>query len=243
MREKKILLCAAIFLVLFRSSFSQDLPELSLKNNKTSTHFFLSDKTNSSHSVTYRNNFFLNQILQSHSLKNNLHKDKGSVQESTFPIAIGVASFLYLFNPIILFENDKIALGVTKEVSLGFGYFGQHRFMFEYSYIFRKDLSSHIRLGYNYDILLKDSLQPSNMLQGTPTLTFGGGYFNNFSRPGAFVQMMYGYSIRNDKFLFYPGLKLRYTYVEKGSDIIDFSFGILIGIANPFIDLKIRRTY
>ena len=34
-----------------------------------------------------------------------------------------------------------------------------------------------------------------------------------------------------------------YTFMmqKKKSDITDLSFGIIIGIANPFIDLKIRR--
>ncbi|MDQ3193574.1 MAG: hypothetical protein M3P82_01105 [Bacteroidota bacterium] len=166
------------------------------------------------------------------------YKDEGS---STLPVAIGVAAFLYLFNPIILFENDKIAFGFTKELSLGYGDFGQHRVSFEYSYIFRRDLNSIIRLGYKYDMLMKKGIQPSNLLQGTPALTVGGGYFHNFSRPGYFAESSYGYSIRNDKILFYPSIKLRYTYVIKGSNIIDLSFGLIIGIANPFIDLKIRR--
>lgn len=160
---------------------------------------------------------------------------------SPLPIAIGVAAFLYLFNPIILFENDKIALGFTKELSLGFGNFGQHRISFEYSYIFRKDLNSIIRLGYKYDFLLVKGIEPSNLLQGTMALTVGGGFFHNFSHPGFFAESSYGYSIRNDKLLIYPSLKLRYTYVNKGSNIFDFSFGLIIGIANPFIDLKIRR--
>lgn len=174
---------------------------------------------------------------------NFLRRDKTQTTSSTFPIAIGVASFLYLFNPIVLFENDKIALGFTKEASIGFGPFGEHRFSFEYSYIFRKDLNSNIRAGYKYDILLQPGIQPSNIMQGSTTISLGGGYFNNFSRPGYFAETTYGYSIRNDKILFYPSIKFRYTYVVKGSDIYDLSLGIIIGIANPFIDLKIRNKH
>ena len=169
-------------------------------------------------------------------------KDRSETLSSPLPIAIGIASFLYLFNPIILFENDKIALGFTKEISVGFGYFGEHRLSFEYSYIFRKDLNSNIRFGYKYDILLKSGIKPSNLLQGIPAMTIGGGYFNNFSRPGYFAETSYGYSIRNDKLLFYPSVKLRYTYVANGSNVIDFSFGFIVGIANPFIDLNIRSN-
>lgn len=176
-------------------------------------------------------------------VKNFYISDNADNVSSTMPIAIGVWTFLYLFNPNVLFENDKIALGFTKEVSVGFGKFGEHRFAAEYSYIFRKDLTSFIRFGYKYDILLKHGIEPSNLLQGTPTISLGGGYFNNFSRPGWYGESSFGYSIRNDKFLFYPNLKLRYTYVAKGSNILDFSFGIVLGIANPFIDLDIRNNH
>jgi len=168
--------------------------------------------------------------------------DRNESSASTLPIAIGVASFLYLFNPILLLENDKIGGGITKEVSLGFGKFGQHRFSTEYSYIFRQDLSSNLRFAYKYDILLKSGLKPSNFLQGTTVLSIGGGYFTNFTNHGYFPELSYGYSIRNDKLLFFPSLKIRYTYVVNGADIVDFSFGLVIGIANPFIDLNIRAN-
>jgi len=187
-------------------------------------------------------NTYTKDFTNLHSLNKLLIKDKSKSSSSTLPIAIGLVSFLYLLNPIVPFENDKIGLGFTKEVSLGFGYFGEHRGSFEYSYIFRKDLNSNIRLGYKYDILLTRGLKPSNMFQSTTALSIGGGYFHNFSRPGYFAETSYGYSIRNHKILFYPSVKLRYTYVVKGANIIDFSFGIVIGIANPFIDLKIRDT-
>ncbi len=188
--------------------------------------------------ILEKKDYFSNPSLRSYSFK-----DKTQITSSTLPIALGVAGFLYLLNPIVLFENDKIALGITKEISLGFGYFGQHRASFEYSYIFRKDLNSFVRLGYKYDILLEPGLEPSHLLQGTPVISVGGGVFTNFSHNGYFAESSYGYSIRNDKFLFYPSAKLRFTYIHNGANIIDFSFGIIIGLANPFIDLKIRRTY
>ena len=169
--------------------------------------------------------------------------EKSENANSTLPISIAVASFLYLFNPNVLFENDKIAFGFTKEVSLGFGYFGQNRISFEYSYIFVNSLKSRLYAAYNHDILLKKGLKPSHLLQGTPTLTLGAGYFTNFENSGYSAESSYGYSIRNDKILFYPSFKLRFTYVPNGSDILDASLGIVIGIANPFIDLDIRRKY
>jgi hypothetical protein len=129
-----------------------------------------------------------------------------------------------------------------KEISLGFGYFGEYRIGVGYSIIFRESKRNHLRLSLKYDILLKD-IEPSNMLQGTSVLSIGGGYFTDFDGYGFFPELSYGYSIRNDKFLFYPHLKLRYTIMTEKykSNIADFSFGILIGFANPFIDLKIRK--
>ncbi len=172
-----------------------------------------------------------------------LHKDKSETSNSTLPISIGVVSFLYLFNPIVLLENDKIAFGMTKEISVGFGYFGQNRIAFEYSYVFVNSLKSRIMIGLEHDILLKKGMKPSHFLQGTPAISLGSGYFTNFTNSGFFGETSYGYSIRNDKLLFYPSIKLRYTYVPSGSDILDVSVGIIIGIANPFIDLKIIRKY
>lgn len=161
------------------------------------------------------------------------------------PVSIGVASFFYLLNPIILYENDKIALGITKEISVGFGNTGEHRFAFEYSYIFRENYSSHFRLSYKYDYFLTSSIKPSHILQGTGVLSLGAGYFNGITYHGIFPEITYGYSIRNHKLLIYPHTKLRFTYIfEKGkSNITDFSFGVMVGFANPFIDKKIRRYY
>lgn len=162
----------------------------------------------------------------------------------TIPIAIGVVGFFYLLNPIILFENDKIALGVTKEFSVGFGYFGENRLSFEYSYIFREDASSHFRFGYKRDFILANIL-PSNFLQSTGVFTLGGGAFNDLDGWGIFPEAAYGFSFRNDKLLIYPHVKGRFTYTFRGqkSNIWDFSFGLMIGIANPFTDLKIRRYW
>jgi len=162
----------------------------------------------------------------------------------TIPVAIGVASFFYLLNPIILFENDKIALGFTKEVSVGFGYFGEDRLSFEYSFIFRESAVNHFRFGYKHDFLLSDIL-PSNFLQSSTVFTIGAGAFNDLDGWGVAPEAAFGFSLRNDKLLIYPHVKGRYTYCfrEEKSNIIDFSFGIMIGFANPFTDLKIRRQW
>lgn len=168
----------------------------------------------------------------------------GHGSNPTIPVAFGVAGFFYLLNPIILFENDKIALGVTKEFSVGFGDFGENRISFEYSFIFREDQTSHFRIGYKRDFILSDIL-PSNFLQTTEVFTIGGGVFNDLDGWGIFPEAAYGFSFRNDKILIYPHVKGRFTYAlnKQKSNIWDFSFGIMIGIANPFTDLKIRRYW
>jgi hypothetical protein len=169
--------------------------------------------------------------------------DKSAVTNSTLPFAIGTLTFLYLFNPIVLMQNDRIAAGLTKEVSLGFGDFGQERFSIEYSYLFIADNKSILRAAYEHDFLLKSGIKASNILQGTSVFTIGAGYYTNFTDTGYFPEISYGYSVRNNKFLFYPSLKGRYTFVVNGSDIVDFSFGIVLGIANPFSNKKIHNSH
>lgn len=162
---------------------------------------------------------------------------------SLYPISIAAAAGLYLLNPILVYDNKRLYMGLTKEFSVGFGYFGEHRLSFEYSFIVSGQIRHHIRAGYKYDVLLKDNIQPSNSLQGTGVISFGGGYFYDFDKQGAFPEISFGYSLRNHKLLIYPHIKLRHTFMFKKteSDITDLSFGFMLGIANPFIDLKIRK--
>ncbi len=160
-------------------------------------------------------------------------------------VSIGIVSILYLINPIVLYEDNKIYAGLTKELSVGFGKLGQHRTAFEYSFVFTGHISHHIRFSYKYDLLMKDKIEPSHMLQGTGVFSIGGGYFTNFDKQGAFPELTYGYSLRNHKLLIFPHVKIRHTFMfrKDDSDITDISFGIILGLANPFIDVKIKREY
>ncbi len=162
---------------------------------------------------------------------------------STSAIYIGAVVFLYLLNPIILYENKKVYAGITKELSVGFGKFGEHRFAFEYSFVFAGNISHHLRLSYKYDLLLDSKIEPSHNLQGTGVLSMGAGYFTNFDKQGIFPELTFGYSLRNHKLLIFPHIKIRHTFMfrKQDSDITDISFGIILGIANPFMDIKIRR--
>lgn len=170
---------------------------------------------------------------------------KTKTSSKVLPISIAVLSAVYLLNPIVSYQYKKIYLGITKEFSIGFGKLGEHRIAFEYSFIFGGNIRHHLRFSYKYDILQRSGIQPSHMLQGTAVISIGAGYFTDFKSEGFFPELTYGYSIRNHKLLFYPHVKLRHTImIEKEKpDITDFSFGIILGIANPFIDVNIRRRY
>jgi len=176
---------------------------------------------------------------------NYLEHFKQSSNPSFLPVSIIAASIFYLINPIILYENKKLFAGITKEISIGFGDFGEHRLAGEYSLILGGNVKHYIRFSYKYDILLKDNIKPSHMFQGTSVLSLGAGYFTDFNGKGIFPEVTYGYSIRNHKLLFYPHVKIRYTYMfgKDKIDKTDISFGIIFGIANPFIDVNIRREY
>lgn len=171
--------------------------------------------------------------------------EKKSKTSSVLPVSIGVLAAVYLINPITEYTDKKLYLGMTKELSIGWGKLGEHRTTFEYSMIFGGNIRHHIRFSYKYDILLRTGIQPSHMLQGTSVLSLGGGYFTDFDDKGFFPELTYGYSIRNHKLLFYPHVKIRHTFMlgKDANDITDLSFGIILGIANPFIDINIRRKY
>lgn len=168
-----------------------------------------------------------------------------SSASSVYPISVVAAAGLYLLNPIIVYDNKRLFMGFTKELSVGFGYFGEHRLSFEYSFIVSGSIRHHFRTGYKYDILLRKDLLPSNNMQGTGVVSIGAGYFYDLDKNGVFPEVSLGYSLRNHKLLLYPHIKLRHTFMFKKdeSDITDLSFGFMFGIANPFIEVKIRRKY
>jgi hypothetical protein len=164
---------------------------------------------------------------------------------SVLPISIGVLAAVYMLNPMAEYTDKKVYAGLTKEFSIGFGKLGEHRTAIEYSMVFGGNIRHYLRFSYKYDILLANGIEPSHMLQGTSVVSVGGGYFTDFNGTGVFPEITYGYSIRNHKLLFYPHVKLRHTFMltKDKSDITDISFGIILGIANPFIDVDIKRKY
>ncbi|MBN1633324.1 MAG: hypothetical protein JW917_04075 [Ignavibacteria bacterium] len=160
-------------------------------------------------------------------------------------LSIGIGAFIYLINPVLLYEDKKLYAGITKELSVGFGELGEHRVAFEYSFVLTGNISHHTRLSYKYDFLLRDNIKPSHTIQTTSVISAGAGYFTNFSKQGVFPELTFGYSFRNHKLLIYPHIKIRHTFMfrKPDTDITDISFGIILGIANPFVDVDIKRQY
>ena len=168
-----------------------------------------------------------------------------TLETSSSSLYVGAGALLYFLNPIVIYENKRFYAGITKELSVGYGKLGQHRFAFEYSFIFSGNISHHVRFSYKYDLLLNDKIEPSHNLQGTGVVSLGAGFFTNFDKSGVFPELTFGYSLRNHKLLIYPHIKIRHTFMfhKIDSDITDISFGIILGLANPFNDVNIRREY
>lgn len=212
---------------------------------KTVTLSLLFIAINVNSQVNLQQNFSLTNLkLKSKTTERKLPELAGKTS-SVLPISIGVLTAIYLLNPMVEYTDRKVYAGLTKEVSVGFGKLGEHRTAFEYSMVFGGSIRHYIRLSYKYDILLADGIEPSHMLQGTSVVSVGAGYFTDFKGKGIFPEITYGYSIRNHRLLFYPHIKLRYTYMltKDKPSITDLSFGVILGIANPFLDVDIKRRY
>lgn len=200
---------------------------------------------NSYSQVNLQQNFSLTKIKLKNSAENKKLPELSGKTSTVLPVSIGVLTAIYLLNPLVEYTDRKVYAGLTKEVSIGFGKLGEHRTAAEYSMIFGGNIRHYLRLSYKYDILLADGIEPSHMLQGTSVVSVGAGYFTDFKGKGIFPEITYGYSIRNHKLLFYPHVKLRHTFMltKDKPSITDISFGVILGIANPFIDVNIRRKY
>src|SRR5207237_1290109 len=86
-----------------------------------------------------------NSFSQNLHIKNykNLHS---KTQISTAPIAASLLAALYIFNPIFNYEDRKFSVGITKEFSVGFGYFGEYRSGLEFTYNFKSSQRNSLRI-------------------------------------------------------------------------------------------------
>lgn len=195
--------------------------------------------------VDLTGNFSLTNLKLKNNEKEFKLPENAGKTSSVLPVSIGVLAVIYLLNPMVEYTERKVYAGLTKEFSIGFGLMGEHRTAIEYSMVFSGNIRHYLRFSYKYDILLEPGIKPSHMLQGTSVVSVGGGYFTDFDGNGVFPEISFGYSIRNHKLLFYPHVKLRHTFMfsKDKSDHTDISFGVILGIANPFIDVNISRKY
>ncbi len=134
------------------------------------------------------------------------------------PLSFYIAAII---NPMLVIEDKKVFFGLTKEVSIGKFPYG--RLAFEYSYIFRSYNTSHLRLSYNYDIIL-DIGQFVGFV-ATP----GVGYFTDTKNNGWFIHGSFGAILpTGNYFAFNPYLRYRHTFIKdiSKSNINDVSLGV-----------------
>lgn len=127
-----------------------------------------------------------------------------------------------LINPMMVIEDKKVYFGLTKEVS--FGYFPIGRIAFEYSFIVRNRNTSHLRLSYNYDIILEASDFAAFMV--TP----GAGYFTDTENRGWFAHASFGVLLPVGFVVTSPYIRYRHTFLQEKpegkTDIDDISLGM-----------------
>lgn len=126
----------------------------------------------------------------------------------------------WMVNPIIVYEDKHLDLGLTKEISL---YIIPYlRFAGEYSRIFRVHNKNHWRASLNAEIPLVVSDY------AIVTTSVGGGYFTDLTHDGYFPQASFSvmlFPIQHVGTNIY--LKTRYTFItqEEKSNIFDLTAG------------------
>ncbi len=126
-----------------------------------------------------------------------------------------------IINPMLVIEDKKVFIGLTKEISIGIIPYG--RVAFEYSYIFRNYNKNHLRFSYNYDIIL--SASDFVAFIATP----GAGYFTDTKNNGWFLHGSIGALMGpGEPFVFIPYFRYRHTFISQkiSSDINDISLGV-----------------
>lgn len=144
-----------------------------------------------------------------------------TVKENSTLNTLELVSILFPVNPILLIENKKFYVGITKEFSLIFYPIG--RLAAEYSLIFRKTDLNQLRFSYNFDIPLETADFAAFLL------SLGGGYFTDFKKYGFFPQVSVNLMVpTSDNIAVNAYFKIRDTFVNEdmGSDIFDVSFGL-----------------
>lgn len=146
-----------------------------------------------------------------------LHSKENTEVSSGFLKAL---VYLFPFNPIFQFQDNKFYVGITKEISLIAYPYG--RIAVEYSLIFRETRLNQVRASYNYDF----GMESGDFF--ALLFSIGGGYFTDFYDVGYFPQAAVSLLLPfGDKITTVPYFKIRETFMTKGSpDIFDISLGL-----------------
>ncbi|MFZ1320096.1 MAG: hypothetical protein WAT71_00935 [Ignavibacteria bacterium] len=145
--------------------------------------------------------------------------------QQTSGSGLSVFALLFPLNPILLIENEKFYVGITKEFSFGKFPFG--RAAVEYSLIFRETHVNQLRLSYNFDIPLVTGDFAAIMVSA------GGGYFTDFDKKGYFPQASLALLLpASETFTANVYFKTRYTIMDdkSKSNIFDITFGLSAAI-------------
>jgi hypothetical protein len=161
------------------------------------------------------------RLMEKKTPLNDAVKLSSAVKKSDTPPFIMALYVLTVINPMVVFEDKKVFFALTKELSFGKYPFG--RIAFEYSYVFRDYNNSHLRLSYNYDIILHSG--DFAAIVTTP----GAGFFSDTKNKGWFTHWAAGIFLAPiDYFALYPYIRYRYTYIanKNKTDIHDVSVGM-----------------
>jgi len=128
---------------------------------------------------------------------------------------------LWPLNPALVVEEKKVNFALTKEVSVFFPKI-RSKIGFEYSYVFRSERNSHLRL-------FADCLIPLEAGDvAVVLLNAGGGYFTDTKKSGLFPQISLSIVAPTaDYFAVNLYVKARQTFMFKKEDsnIFDASIG------------------
>lgn len=154
-------------------------------------------------------------------LKQNSFKiNPGITKTADLPTPLLFLGIVLLVNPMVVFEDKKVFFGLTREISIGKYPYG--RIAFEYSYIFRKYNTSHLRVSYIFDAIFE------TMYFVALDLNAGAGYFTDTKNKGWFLQGSFGFLVPTSHVVFNPYLRYRHTFIKdiNKSDINDISLGM-----------------
>jgi hypothetical protein len=141
-------------------------------------------------------------------------------KKADLPLSLYVLGIAAIISPMAVFEDKKVFFALTKEVSVGKYPYG--RLSFEYSYVFRKYNTSHLRFSYNYDI----TLHAADFVAFIASP--GAGYFTDTHNKGWFLHASAGALFAlGERTGLHPYLRYRHTFIkdELKSDINDISLG------------------